>query len=147
MAKKKPAPKAAPAPKGDHEGLCAYPDDLPTQTALKIIAEALRGNVPDPKEAAHAAWHAVGYGLSVWDAHPAAKPEMMGAQTPMSAAAAAECLDACCDPSKGMHAAAIPWAALLPILLQLLQALLTKKAEAAPAGETPDDTTTGAAGD
>jgi hypothetical protein len=104
-----------------------YPADFPPD-ALPMVIDALRGNVPDAKEACHAVWAVAGFGLGRWDVHP----PLMGV-TPLPAMdreEAAVALERLARPlageTPGARAAAVPWGVLLPILMQLMQELLSK---------------------
>ena len=45
-----------------------YPNDFPSE-GIQMLIDVLQGNKVDVKEAAHAGWHLVGFGMSKWDVH------------------------------------------------------------------------------
>jgi hypothetical protein len=117
-----PPQKQAAPPRG---ALPPYPADFPSD-AIPMVIEALRGTVPDPKEAAHAVWAVAGFGLSKWDTHP---PLMFKGATMSREQAAAE-LEKAARPlageTPGARAAAVPWGLILPVLVSLMSDLLKK---------------------
>lgn len=96
--------------------LYPYPPDFPTADVLNLIIEAVKGQSPNYKEAAHAAWHVAGFGLSQWDVHA---PPVIG----YSDEQAVTMLEGM---KLAQGAGAIPWNVLLPILLDLVQRFLRK---------------------
>jgi hypothetical protein len=119
-----PPQKQAAPPRGS---LPPYPADFPAD-AVPMVIDALRGNVPDPKEACHAAWAVAGFGLGKWDVHP--PPVFKGAAPAMTREQAAAELEKAARPlagdTPGARAAAVPWGVILPVLLGLAQELLKK---------------------
>lgn len=99
--------------------LYAYPVDFPAAEVMQVVVNALRGIVPDAKHAFHCAWHAAGYGASLWEGSPLV---VRGPAT-ISDAEAADILEGKTVVS-GSAASSIPWDLLLPVLIRLLERLL-----------------------
>lgn len=99
--------------------LYAYPPEFPTSDVLNLIIEAVKGHSLDYKEAAHAAWHVAGFGLSQWDVHA---PPVIG-DAPVTDEQTVTMLE---NMKFAQGAGAIPWNILLPILLDLVQRFLRK---------------------
>ena len=95
-----------------------YPTEFPTADVWQMVSAALRGTVPDPKEAAHAAWHIAGWGLAYWDVHN----EVAAAGN--FAAPDNEAVAVMCDAMARGVKMAFPWQLVLPVLLRLLEKLL-----------------------
>lgn len=106
--------------------LYPYPGDFPTSHVIDLALAFVRGE-GDPKEGAHAAWHAAGYLLSRWDQHP---PLVYGSVqlSPEEQVAAFQALKAYApDGARAAVTAAapaeVPWdliATVAPILLDAL---------------------------
>lgn len=99
-----------------------YPIAISPDT-WEIVLNAFRGQLPDPKVAAHALWDTAGFALGkVYpDGHP-----VMFSPAPLTAADRTEveqCLTKLASP--GMKAdAALPWGKILVTLAQLLAQIL-----------------------
>lgn len=129
--------------------LYPYPIEIPTADVAALVMDALRNRQVDAKEAAHATWHVIGYGLSKWDAHPLMGSVASVTTTEVSEAEAEECakrLEALCGPegcqqadggdetgeSGGPRAACagaevVPWELVVPVLIRLFIKLLSKQ--------------------
>ena len=51
-----------------HQDLHPFPTTAPPGI-VRVVIDALRGKVSDPREAAHMVWHLTGFALSKWDTH------------------------------------------------------------------------------
>jgi hypothetical protein len=97
--------------------LTPYPTEFPPET-FAIVADALRGKVPNKAAAVHTSWCVVGFGLG--QALPDG-PQVVG-ETPMDSEAAASALEGLA----AGNAQAFPWRMLLPVVLELIQKLINK---------------------
>lgn len=107
----------------------AYPESFPSAEATALVVAALRGEGVNPKKAARAVWLMAGYALGQWDAGPAEPAAWAPGGEPFDRAAAADAIEALSGTGKkarAQGASRLPWGRLLPILLQLLQELLSK---------------------
>lgn len=100
--------------------LTTLPDD--PRPAIDVFVGYATGMVTDLGEVAHAAWDFLGFGLSIVHKHPA----------PVGAAGS-ETIKGCCEEIKAIveakrgDAEAFPWAALIPLVMQIIQLFLSKK--------------------
>ena len=97
-----------------------YASDLPAD-AVQLVIDSLRNRAVDVKEAVHATYHMISYGLGVWDPHP----NIVGA-TFLTADQAADVLEQTKLPQGVLDETvkALPWNMLLPLLLKLAERLL-----------------------
>lgn len=99
--------------------LYPYPTEVPLQEAVQIVLDAVKLRVVDYKEACHAAWQIVGYGLSQWDPH-VYKYSRRKKFTDKEVIQHLESLVG----NKGLSD--IPWNLLIPLLIQLIEKFLKK---------------------
>ena len=110
---------------GDHSDFVPYPTELPAAAYIALVMDALRYRQVDVKEAAHGAYHLLGYGLGKWDSHPALTSNS-GTLTEEEAAQLLEELTRVHGDKAARDAAAVamPWALLIPLLMELIKRLL-----------------------
>ncbi len=103
------------------DNLIDFPTAIPA-AAWAMLANALRGQVPDKVQAVKVGWNVVGYiaRVSVGDTTP---PVMSGELDNEKAACICEQMACCDDPTKPAMKA-IPWLLLLPLIETLLKKLL-----------------------
>lgn len=95
-----------------------YPAYEDFQLALPTLRSALKGEAVASKDVIHACYVSLGFGLTLYPGAPSG----FGAAAPDEEAVAL--IDAALEHTDG--AAAINWAVLLPVVLQLLQTFLNK---------------------
>ena len=113
-----------------HQDLHPFPTTVPPGI-VRVVIDALRGKVSDPREAAHTVWHLAGFALSKWDTHLIGK----GGQPPLhrtkiiTRAQAAEQLEISCLPRESLSttppAMDCDWGCILQCLLDLWRELMS----------------------
>jgi hypothetical protein len=108
--------------------LYPYPHDMPTSEMISLIVDFLRNKEVELKEAAHAAWHTAGYGLSKWDVHPLVVGSYDGGQNEQAAALLEKnFLGAVGDAAPVPDPKDIPWGVIIPIMLFIIERFLRRK--------------------
>ena len=113
-----------------HPDLHPLPATVPPGIA-RVVIDALRGKVTDPKEAAHMVWHLAGFALGKWDTHLIGK----GGQPPLhrtkiiTRGQAADQLEMSCLPRESPPTAPptmdCDWGCILQCLLDLWRELMS----------------------
>ena len=110
-----------------HADLHPLPTTVPPGI-VRVVIDALRGKVSDPKEAAHMVWHLAGFALSKWDTHLIGK----SGQPPLhrtkiiTRGQAAEQLEQLYLPKAGqLQTADCDWGCILRCLLDLWRELMS----------------------
>jgi hypothetical protein len=126
--------RAAGEPQGWENGLAPYPSN--PAPAFRILADWTRGadTTRPTADVAHAGWHVLGWGLSVGlpvDVLSATRGAAAEANVDLRAAGGDFERMAQQGSTRGVGAApvvgAIPWAVLIPAVLQILQLFLKKR--------------------
>lgn len=102
--------------------LYPLPAEIPTAEITSLVIAALRRETVDVKQAAHAAWQVAGFGINQWVKTPESPMVARGGSlTDEEAANVLQSMHA----SQGGIATTIPWELLLPVLVRLLERLLS----------------------
>lgn len=100
------------------------PDD--PRPAIDVFIGYATGMVTDELEVAHAGVHFLGYGLGIVHKHP--EPVPMASAGNATIKGCCEEIKAIVGAKKGVgDAEAFPWAALIPLVMQIIQLFLSKK--------------------
>ena len=106
-----------------HSDLYVYPPE-PPPGLLRVIIDALRGKIDDPKYVAHIAWHLAGYALSKWDTHLIGQPRLMtSADVADALAAYADAVERKASAAEAVILPDISWHEVLRVVLILLERL------------------------